>query len=91
MAVISSSILGFFMVSLGIREESMSPFLKNITIDLSATSRMMFFFAKSLDEFQEGLSFLLDDTSQIPVDTQACACGAEGTGEQPVQVILGMN
>jgi hypothetical protein len=42
MANISSYVLGFFMVSIQIKDESMSPFLKNITIDLSLTSEMMF-------------------------------------------------
>jgi hypothetical protein len=41
-ANISFDVLGFFMVSLQIREESLSHFLKNMTIDLSSTSRMMF-------------------------------------------------
>jgi hypothetical protein len=35
-------VLGFFMASFQIREESMSPFLKNIMIDLSSTSEMTF-------------------------------------------------
>jgi hypothetical protein len=39
---ICSDILGFFMASFWIREESLSHFLKNIMIDLSSTSRMTF-------------------------------------------------
>jgi hypothetical protein len=42
MANISSNVLGFFMVSLWIREESLSPFLKNLTTDLSSASKIMF-------------------------------------------------
>jgi hypothetical protein len=42
MADISSNILGFFMVSLRIKDESLNPFLKNIIIELWSTSRMMF-------------------------------------------------
>jgi hypothetical protein len=41
-ANISSDVLRFFMVSLRIREESLSPFVKNMMIDLSSTSEMMF-------------------------------------------------
>jgi hypothetical protein len=37
---ISFDVLGFFMMSLRIKDESLSPFLKNITIDLSSTSGM---------------------------------------------------
>jgi hypothetical protein len=39
---IYADILGFFMVSLRIKDESLSPFLKNIIIDLSSISRMRF-------------------------------------------------
>jgi hypothetical protein len=39
---ICSDILRFFIESFQIREESPSPFLRNITIDLSSTSRMIF-------------------------------------------------
>jgi hypothetical protein len=42
MANIYADILGFFMVSLRIKDESLSPFLKNIIIDLSSISRMRF-------------------------------------------------
>jgi hypothetical protein len=35
-------VLGFFMVSLWIKDESLSPFLKNVIIDLSSTSKMRF-------------------------------------------------
>jgi hypothetical protein len=42
MANICSDVLGFFMVILQIRDESPSPFLKNIIIDLSSTSGMRF-------------------------------------------------
>jgi hypothetical protein len=42
MANIASDVLGFFMVRLCIKDGSLSPFLKNITIDLSSTSEMMF-------------------------------------------------
>jgi hypothetical protein len=41
-ANISSDVLRFFMVSLRIREEYLSPFVKNMMIDLSSTSEMMF-------------------------------------------------
>jgi hypothetical protein len=41
-ANITSDILGFFMVRLRIKDESLSLFLKNMTIDLSSTSEMMF-------------------------------------------------
>jgi hypothetical protein len=44
MANIASDILGFFMVSLRIRDESLSPFLKNITMDLLSTFGMVFLF-----------------------------------------------
>jgi hypothetical protein len=47
MVNISSDILGFFMVSLWIKDGSLSPFLKNITIDLSSTSGMMFLFLQN--------------------------------------------
>jgi hypothetical protein len=39
---ISLDVLGLFMVSLWIKDESLSPFLKNMMIDLSSTSGMMF-------------------------------------------------
>jgi hypothetical protein len=42
MASISSDIMWFFMVSLRIRDESLSAFLKNMMMDLSSTSRMIF-------------------------------------------------
>jgi hypothetical protein len=42
MTNISSNVQGFFMASLRIKDDSLSPFLKNITIDLSSTSGMMF-------------------------------------------------
>jgi hypothetical protein len=42
MANIASDILGFFMVSLRTRDGSLSPFLKNITIDFSSTSGIIF-------------------------------------------------
>jgi hypothetical protein len=39
---IYSDVLGVYMASFHIREESLSPFLKNIMIDLSSTSTMTF-------------------------------------------------
>jgi hypothetical protein len=42
MVNIASNVLELFVVSLQIRDGSMSPFLKNITIDLSSTSGMIF-------------------------------------------------
>jgi hypothetical protein len=42
MASISSDDLGFFIMSLRISTESLRPFLKNMVIDLSSTSRMTF-------------------------------------------------
>jgi hypothetical protein len=42
MAIIYCDVLGFFMVSLWIKDESMSPFLRNITKDLSSISGMTF-------------------------------------------------
>jgi hypothetical protein len=39
---IASDVLGFFMVSLHIKAGSLSPLLKNMTMDLSSTSRMIF-------------------------------------------------
>jgi hypothetical protein len=39
---ITFDILGFFMASFRIREESLSPFLKNIMIDLSSTFGITF-------------------------------------------------
>jgi hypothetical protein len=42
MSNISFDILGFFLASLGIKDESLGPFLKNMMIDLSSTSRMLF-------------------------------------------------
>jgi hypothetical protein len=41
-ANISFDVLGFFMVSLRIKDESLRPFLKNMIIDLSSTSGIMF-------------------------------------------------
>jgi hypothetical protein len=43
MVNIASDVLGFFMVSLRIKDGSLSPFLKNITMDLLSTIEMMFF------------------------------------------------
>jgi hypothetical protein len=62
MVNIASDVLGFFMMSLQIRDGFLSPFLKNITIDLSPTSGMISLVAEMLDELTEGLSHLLDDT-----------------------------
>jgi hypothetical protein len=42
MVSIASDILWFFMESLQIRDGSLSPFLENITMDLSSTSGMTF-------------------------------------------------
>jgi hypothetical protein len=42
MVNIVSDVLGFFMATLRISDGSLSPFLKNITIDLSSTSGMIF-------------------------------------------------
>jgi hypothetical protein len=42
MVNIASDVLGFFMVSFRIRDGSPSPFLKNMIIDLSSTSKMIF-------------------------------------------------
>jgi hypothetical protein len=42
MVNIASDILGYFLVSLRIRAGSLSPFLKNKTMDLSSTSGMIF-------------------------------------------------
>jgi hypothetical protein len=42
MANIASDVLEFFMVSLQIRDESLSPFLKNMIIDLLSTSVVIF-------------------------------------------------
>jgi hypothetical protein len=42
MVNIASDVLGFSMVSFRIRAGSLRPFLKNMTIDLSSTSRMIF-------------------------------------------------
>jgi hypothetical protein len=39
---ISSDVLGFFMASLWIKDESLSPLLKSMMIDLSLSSRMTF-------------------------------------------------
>jgi hypothetical protein len=61
MVNIASDVLGFFMVSLGIRDGSLSPFLKNMTIDLSLTSEIISLVAEMLDKLPEGLSLLLDD------------------------------
>jgi hypothetical protein len=77
MANIASDVLGFFMVSFQIRAGSLSPFLKNMTIHLSSTSVMI----EALNELPKGLSLLLDNTSQIPVNSQMCTCGAEVAGE----------
>jgi hypothetical protein len=41
-ASIYSDVLGFFIASLQIKDESLSPFLKNMIIDLSSTSGIMF-------------------------------------------------
>jgi hypothetical protein len=41
-ANISSDALGFFMARLRIKDESLSHFLKNMMIDLSSTSGMVF-------------------------------------------------
>jgi hypothetical protein len=42
MVNITFDVLWFFIASLQIRDESLSPFLKNMTIDLSSTSGMIF-------------------------------------------------
>jgi hypothetical protein len=42
MVNIASDVLRFFMVSLRIRDRSLSPFLKNIMKDMSSTSVMIF-------------------------------------------------
>jgi hypothetical protein len=42
MVKIASDILRFFMVRFQNRTESLSPFIKNMTIDLSSTSRIIF-------------------------------------------------
>jgi hypothetical protein len=42
MANISSDVLGFFMVRFWIKDETLSPFLKNMMMDLLSTSGMMF-------------------------------------------------
>jgi hypothetical protein len=42
MVNIAFDVLGFFMEILWIKDGSMSPFLKNIMIDLSSTARMIF-------------------------------------------------
>jgi hypothetical protein len=42
MVNMASDILGFFMASLRIRDGSLSSFLKNMPIDLSSTSGMIF-------------------------------------------------
>jgi hypothetical protein len=39
---ISLDVMGFFMASLMIKDESLSPFLNNIMIDFLSTSEMMF-------------------------------------------------
>jgi hypothetical protein len=63
-ANISSDVLGFFMMSLRIKDESLGPFLKNMMIDLSSTSGMnVSLIAKEMDELLKRLSLLLDDAS----------------------------
>jgi hypothetical protein len=47
MANIASNVLEFFMVSFQIKDKSLNPFLKNVTIDLSLTSGMMFLFLQN--------------------------------------------
>jgi hypothetical protein len=42
MVNIASDVLGFFTVTFQIKAGSLNPFLKNITIDLSSTSGMIF-------------------------------------------------
>jgi hypothetical protein len=42
MANISYDVLGFFIASFQIKDESLSPFLKNMIIDLLSTFGMMF-------------------------------------------------
>jgi hypothetical protein len=49
-ANIYSDVLGFFLVSLRIKDEPLSPFLKNIIIDLLSTSGMRSLVAKAMDE-----------------------------------------
>jgi hypothetical protein len=41
-ANITFDVLGFFMASLRVKDESLSPFLKNMIIDLSSTSKITF-------------------------------------------------
>jgi hypothetical protein len=41
-ANISSDVLGFFVASIRIKDESLSPFLNNMMIDLSLTFEMIF-------------------------------------------------
>jgi hypothetical protein len=62
MVNISSNILGFFMASLRIKDDSVSPFLKNVNGHVVNLWDDVSFIAETLDEFPEGLSLLLDDT-----------------------------
>jgi hypothetical protein len=48
MVNIASDVLGVFMVSLRIRDRSLSPSLKNIIIDLLSTSGMIFLLLQNL-------------------------------------------
>jgi hypothetical protein len=54
-------VLGFFMASFRIREEFISPLLKNIMIDLSSTSRITFLLLQNCWMYSRKDSFLLNN------------------------------
>jgi hypothetical protein len=88
MTNIAYDVLGFFMMSLRIRARSLSPFFKNMTIDLSSNSRMTFLLLqKCWMKSQRDSPFFC----MMLARSQMCACGMEVTGEQPAQVVPGMN
>jgi hypothetical protein len=81
MASISSDVLGFFMASLQIKDESLSPFLKNMMMDLSSTSEKMFLLLHKHWMNSRRDSLLLYDVGQVPIDSCLLASGLEVTDE----------
>jgi hypothetical protein len=67
MANITSNILGFFMVTLWIRYESLlEEHNDELVIDLRDDVSLV---AEMLDKLLEGLTHLLDDGNQVPVNS----------------------
>jgi hypothetical protein len=86
-ANICLDVLGFFMVSLQIKDESPSPFLKNIIIDLSSTSRMRFLLLQKhwMNSWSDS-PFVWTMLARCHLIPDSCACGTEVAIEQPSQM-----